>query len=54
MTLDELLAAVQEARPTLIDLEDRLEAEVQGIDDRFQELPGKPDGHSIEEVHRQK
>jgi low affinity Fe/Cu permease len=36
--LNELLAAVQKASPTLINLEDRSEKEVQEIHERFQEI----------------
>ncbi|MDG3006095.1 low affinity iron permease family protein [Paludisphaera mucosa] len=51
--LNELLAAVQKASPTLINLEDRSESEVQEIHDRFQEVQEKAgDCSSIDEVRR--
>jgi len=49
--LNELLAAVQKASPTLINLEDKPEAEVQEIHDRFQELQSREgDDASIDDV----
>ncbi|WP_165069184.1 low affinity iron permease family protein [Paludisphaera rhizosphaerae] len=50
--LNELLAAVQKASPTLINLEDRPEEEVRAIHDRFQELEsrGNHASESIEDV----
>jgi len=50
--LNELLAAVDKASPTLINLEDRPEEEVQAIHDRFQELETHQgrDCKSIEDV----
>lgn len=52
--LNELLAAVQKASPTLINLEDRPEAEVRAIHDRFQELESREARAccSIEDVDR--
>jgi low affinity Fe/Cu permease len=51
--LNELLAAVHKASPTLINLEDRPEEEVRAIHDRFQELATRrQDGgpHSVDEI----
>lgn len=52
--LNELLAAVRKASPALINLEDRPEAEVRAIHDRFQELESREARAccSIEDVDR--
>jgi low affinity Fe/Cu permease len=51
--LNELLAAVQRASPTLINLEDRPENEVQEIHDRFRNLETAEDCcASIEDIER--
>jgi low affinity Fe/Cu permease len=51
--LNELLAAVQKASPTLINLEDRPEAEVREVHDLFREVETRGgDAASIEDVRR--
>ncbi len=51
--LNELLAAVEKASPTLINLEDRPEEEVREIHDRFQELEiNGSTSSSIDDVSR--
>jgi len=51
--LNELLTAVQKASPTLINLEDKPESEIQEIHDRFQELQNRKDASgSIDDVRR--